>query len=1160
MNLSKKIIGIILSVLMIVSVIPMAAFAAEDFTPKAGADVNVSDDYITGLNAEGSTLKDVQDQIEEALSAVDYNGAALADTSYVGTGAVITSGASSVTAVLYGDVDGDGAIDAFDLFKVDKDLNGIVKLAGVFAVAGDTDHDGSVDMDDYKAIRAQIAGEALVDQAFVLPKATITEITPEVIDGITPDAEIQLVPSETAAEIDAKSYADWDVDLVLSFDKAVNKSDFSLAGSYGSSGWIGGKLGASGTLAADEELSVIHEWLPAVLERDSVAVNYAEIVKDVQNFKCAIYSDVANGVAATIKLVVTDPDTNTQYVIDSYTYTWAELPEATIDELVPEVIGGITPDAEIQLSTDDTLADIEGKDYADWDVDLVLSFNQAVDKKDIYLAGKYDKYDPNNWMGGQLAESGTLAANEEFSIVHTWLPVILEKTSFALTYTDIVKDVRNFKCAIYDANATYGLVATVKLVVTDGEGNQHVIDTFEYMWTTDPVAPEVIRVAGSTVGEIPYGDGSVSADTAVRIDFKEIAEEIADREYAEWKTDVVVSFNKALNAEDVYFFGNYANTGWIGGNIAEAPMYAGQTIAADQEICLVADWFGSVSGKNIQPTYEEVLSKTGDKLAAIHVDGDTTDLIVTVKITLTDNEGNVKVLAEGTYSYAKPVAPKITRVATDTIGNNGAVPYGDGSVAVDAALKMEFQETVADIADKEYKDWPTDVVISFNKDLNSEDVYLFGKYGTHEWMGGNLEGYPINANEGIALVDWFAAITGTDGLEVTYEDVIKRTGDKLAALHVDGDTDGLVVTVSVVVTDPVTGEKTVLKSNTYSYAKPVAPKVTYLAPTDLVDDGEIPYGDTTVKADTAIKMEFKETPDDIADKPYKDWKTDVVISFSEDLNGEDVYIFGKYATLNWMGGNLEGIDITADTGISLIEWFSAYDSRVSTDITYSEVIARMGEKLAALHIDGDTTDLKVTVKIILTDPVTGEEMILEQGDYTYINVPKPKVEIVNDTSTVGNAGSLEGYISNDVVEADVAITMEFAETAADVADKEYKDWNTDIEISFNQDLNAEDVYFFGKYGSYDWIGDNLAVAPAYNGKTIKAGETVSLVSKWFSSFDSRALAAKYSDVLARQDYKSAALYVAGAMAGLEITVNIVLTDPDTGARVVIASGDYTYGA
>jgi hypothetical protein len=164
-------------------------------------------------------------------------------------------------------------------------------------------------------------------------------------------------------------------------------------------------------------------------------------------------------------------------VLDTFNHLFTSLPQTNITPITPVTVGEITPDAAIEITTDQTLADIEGKDYADWDIDLVLTFNQAVNKDDVYIFGQYGTFE---WAGGKLSDSGSLAANEEFSVIHTWLPAVIEMESFALTYTNIVTSVRDFKCAIYANNPAEGLEATVKLVATETNGTVHVLDTFTY--------------------------------------------------------------------------------------------------------------------------------------------------------------------------------------------------------------------------------------------------------------------------------------------------------------------------------------------------------------------------------------------------------------------------------------------------------------------------------------------------------------------------------------------------------------------------------------------------------------------------------------------------------------------------------------------------------
>lgn len=68
------------------------------------------------------------------------------------------------TVMVYGDVNGDGAIDAFDAALINMNEYGAATLTGDFATAGDTNADGSVDLDDYAMVWSYAVGEGAIAQ------------------------------------------------------------------------------------------------------------------------------------------------------------------------------------------------------------------------------------------------------------------------------------------------------------------------------------------------------------------------------------------------------------------------------------------------------------------------------------------------------------------------------------------------------------------------------------------------------------------------------------------------------------------------------------------------------------------------------------------------------------------------------------------------------------------------------------------------------------------------------------------------------------------------------------------------------------------------------------------------------------------------------------
>ena len=146
-------------------------------------------------------------------------------------------------------------------------------------------------------------------------------------------------------------------------------------------------------------------------------------------------------------------------------------------------------------------------------------------------------------------------------------------------------------------------------------------------------------------------------------------------------------------------------------------------------------------------------------------------------------------------------------------------------------------------------------------------------------------------------------------------------------------------------------------------------------------------------------------------------------------------------------------------------------------------------------------------------------------------------------TTIGNNGTIP--YGDVTVVPDKAFKYTAKDTAASIADKEYKDWNVDFLIHFNKDVDGSKVLLFGRYGSYGWMGGRLSDG------TIESGRRIALMKDW------RGDTVPYSTVvdLKRFDW---AFHVVDPEAGLEISIDLVMTDPATGRRYVIKDYSYPY--
>lgn len=140
-------------------------FEISVFVPIENANIDAFSDSETGDKFVGTeyyfrTVDELTNQFVESSSmfVIYRNGVALSANACVRTGDIIKyidaegNVLDEAYVVLYGDVNGDGAIDAFDAIEFDFAMNTDYTLTGVYAKAADAIHDNSLDANDYKYI------------------------------------------------------------------------------------------------------------------------------------------------------------------------------------------------------------------------------------------------------------------------------------------------------------------------------------------------------------------------------------------------------------------------------------------------------------------------------------------------------------------------------------------------------------------------------------------------------------------------------------------------------------------------------------------------------------------------------------------------------------------------------------------------------------------------------------------------------------------------------------------------------------------------------------------------------------------------------------------------------------------------------------------------
>lgn len=134
-----------------------------------------SGSVLVGLNPTDTTVEALKTNLENDRTQiiVRRGETVLSDTDAIGTGCVVQCVSTqdpsiiyeSVTVVLYGDINGDGAIDETDyqsLISASFDASAIG--AGVYTTAGDLNNDGVLDAFDYALLDLQLSGAKPLNQ------------------------------------------------------------------------------------------------------------------------------------------------------------------------------------------------------------------------------------------------------------------------------------------------------------------------------------------------------------------------------------------------------------------------------------------------------------------------------------------------------------------------------------------------------------------------------------------------------------------------------------------------------------------------------------------------------------------------------------------------------------------------------------------------------------------------------------------------------------------------------------------------------------------------------------------------------------------------------------------------------------------------------------
>ena len=291
-----------------------------------------------------------------------------------------------------------------------------------------------------------------------------------------------------------------------------------------------------------------------------------------------------------------------------------------------------------------------------------------------------------------------------------------------------------------------------------------------------------------------------------------------------------------------------------------------------------------------------------------------------------------------------------------------------------------------------YGDWYADFELTINKEMTfnadgSADGYLSGQYDawSENWVNVPDGSYTLAANESVKIMETAAALWGSAGLKLTYNDVATFVKDFDCGLYLDPEflhaNPDIEITLELRMYNPADETESYVIGDTYVFTLPELPTAT----TEKVDNDELTFA-MTFDADevTEQQLDF-----------YGNWYADFELSANKDITlnadgGADGWLSGQYDewSENWVNVPFSKGDVTLNAGepLKIMEYASELMGKPGLKYTYKEVyevvkLFNCGMYLTPEFIAANP-DIEITLELKMYDPA--DEDHSHQIGQTYV--------------------------------------------------------------------------------------------------------------------------------------------------------------------------------
>ena len=272
--------------------------------------------------------------------------------------------------------------------------------------------------------------------------------------------------------------------------------------------------------------------------------------------------------------------------------------------------------------------------------------------------------------------------------------------------------------------------------------------------------------------------------------------------YADYQADFIVTFSQDVTSDDLELWGKYGAYDWT----AISSEAAGQTVTytANTPYYLLKDIVKAPM------TYGQIASAVGTFYCGIKAKPSAAGTTVGVELAIYDDTAATPepIEIESTEDYTVPALP--TATVTDITNTE------ENTANLDKAYKF-----VANNDGEAYADYQADFIVTFSKDVTSDDLELWGKYGNYDWTAisseaaGQTVTYEANKEYYLLkdIIKW----------PMTYGDIASTVGTFYCGLNASAAAAGTAVNVSFVIYDDAQAEpEAIVIDSTEEYVVPEA--------------------------------------------------------------------------------------------------------------------------------------------------------------------------------------------------------------------------------------------------------------------------------------------------------------------------------------------------